>query len=89
MERMVAALVSSMHSMINLPVCSATPEEQGNSAQQEIYTALMEIDGVSVLLHFDEVRRLWFDPRRPEVTYPEQAHPEDKGAQFASHQETP
>ena len=52
--------------------------EQTNSAQQEIYTALMEIDGVSVLLHFDEVRRVWFDPQRPEVTYPEQADPEDR-----------
>jgi predicted phage terminase large subunit-like protein len=63
--------------------------EQANSAQQEIYTALMEIDGVSVLLHFDELRRVWFDPQRPEVTYPEQADPEDKGAQFDGHQETP
>jgi predicted phage terminase large subunit-like protein len=32
--------------------------EQANGAQQEIYTALMEIDGVPTLLTFDEVRRV-------------------------------
>lgn len=62
--------------------------EQANSAQQEIYTALMEIDGISVLLHFDEVRRVWFDPKRPEVTYPEQADPEDKNALSPKNKET-
>jgi predicted phage terminase large subunit-like protein len=41
------------------------------SGNVELYTCLAEIDGEKVLLHFDELRRLWFDPRKPENTYPE------------------
>jgi hypothetical protein len=32
---------------------------------------MAEIDGEQVLLYFDELRRLWFDPKKPEITYPE------------------
>jgi predicted phage terminase large subunit-like protein len=41
------------------------------SGNVKLYTCVAEIDGERVLLHFDELRRLWFDPRKPEITYPE------------------
>jgi predicted phage terminase large subunit-like protein len=46
-------------------------EEAQASGNAELQTAMAEIDGEQVLLHFDEVCRLWFDPRKPEKTYPE------------------
>ena len=41
------------------------------SGRGYLQTAMAEIDGEQVLLYFDELRRLWFDLKKPEITYPE------------------
>jgi hypothetical protein len=46
-------------------------EEAQALGKVALQTCMVETDGRHVLLHFDELRRLWFDPKNPENTYPE------------------
>src|SRR5713101_2572692 len=46
-------------------------EEAQALGKVALQTCMVEIEGIRVLLHFDELRRLWFDPKKPEITYPE------------------
>jgi len=46
-------------------------QEAEAAGRVELQTCMAEIDGQQVLLQFDEIRRVWFDIKNPEITYPE------------------